>query len=111
MAPALGVARSGFRAHGSQGIDDGHSGTGPPSHCAAMSKERYQWANRSAVAAPMRASPAMAIVYQVATKSGESSVHWAAKKVAAMPPAASPATAPARAGLVGAPWHSARRKM
>ena len=42
------------------------------------SQEGYQRASRLAPTAPRTASPAIAIVYQVATKSGESFVHWAA---------------------------------
>jgi hypothetical protein len=40
--------------------------------------QRYQRANRLAPTAPRMASRAIAMVYQVATKSGESLVHWAA---------------------------------
>jgi hypothetical protein len=56
---ALRFSRSGFGAHRTQGVNDG--AFGDRAALAAMSKERYQCANRSAVAAPMRASAAMAL--------------------------------------------------
>lgn len=53
--------------------------------------------------APAAATKAVAIEYQVATKSGESSVQCEAYKVAANPAEISPANAPTSAGRAGAP--------
>ncbi len=63
--------------------------------------------NRSTLdpaSAPMAATSAVAMLYQVATNSGESSVQCEAYSVAARPADNSPAMAPATAGRVGAPW-------
>jgi hypothetical protein len=51
----------------------------------------------------MAVTSAVAIVYQVATNSGESSVQCEAYNVAASPADNNPATAPATAGRAGAP--------
>src|SRR6266436_7897985 len=52
----------------------------------------------------MAVTDAVAMVYQVATNSGESAVQCEAYSVAAKPADNSPAIAPATAGRVGAPW-------
>src|SRR3984957_10751128 len=68
--------------------------------------DELQRENRSIfdpASAPMVATSAVAIVYQVATNSGESSVQCDAYNVAANPADSMPAIAPATAGRVGAP--------
>ncbi len=52
----------------------------------------------------MAETSAVAMVYQAATNSGESSVQCEAYSVAAKPADSNPAMAPATAGRVGAPW-------
>ena len=62
--------------------------------------------NRSTLfpaSAPTAVTVAIAIEYQVATNSGESSMHWEAYSVAAHPADSNPANAPATAGREGAP--------
>src|SRR3984957_11836812 len=75
--------------------------------------DELQRENRSIfdpASAPMVATSAVAIVYQVATNSGESSVQCDAYNVAANPADSMPAIAPATAGRGGAPRRKATRR-